>query len=155
MQADGAPAGFKLTWFVNWFSYMGLVIILSSTAFMVLSGREPAVIGAELRVIFWVIAIVSMIASIVVTGLFVRPRAQIGAEPEVKPAGHFQTYSVIAMALAEVPVLLGFVLSMLMSDPAQVLPLAAGSLGVHLAVILPAGLEYWRHHNARPPEAPL
>jgi len=121
-----------------------------------LSTGEPPVAAADRplpRALFWSAAVAFLLASMLWTQL--RVRGPIDAATSMQPPAplfepaEFQVRSIVALALAEVACILGFVQSMMYRAPLrEYLPFGAATLLVIVLDIIPAGLRYWSSREA-------
>lgn len=137
----------RLTWFVIFGSLASSVILYRVV--IALSGPRPMTPApSTLRTVFYVVAVLGLLASIAWTRSRLEPP---GDSPGDLPSGtprpsmeRFMTASVIAMTLAETSAVLGFALVFMgLGTAAEYLSFGAGTFLVLALVILPRGLRYW------------
>jgi hypothetical protein len=121
-----------------------LFVPLALTVVLLIGPERPSGGDSSQGMLFGTIAFVALLVSVVVALAALRPKGQIGEEPILLAPAEFQTKSLIALAVAELAVLLPWVAANSGSlDKAVFLAFVAGAAAVILLVILPLGLKYW------------
>jgi F0F1-type ATP synthase membrane subunit c/vacuolar-type H+-ATPase subunit K len=153
----------RQTYFIIFFALLMSVGIYVLLGFILSQSRKPLPAPAEpLRLVFHVLAAGALVAAVAWmqfrTGNRVRDLAEVGTfstrtgtirtattpPRNVMTPGEFQTETIIALAIAEVCVILGLTYFFMGAPLVAFLPFAAGTLAVDLLGILPKALTYWR-----------
>jgi hypothetical protein len=132
------PSEAKLRSFIVLGSFVMIVCMLA-----IVSGlprREPAP-SPDKGTLFMGIAAACVVACVVWTWIKVWPRAEVGETPTPAPLQKFLSSFIVALALAEVPSILGFTMAPALDELRYAF--FAASLACMLFLLLPALLRYW------------
>jgi hypothetical protein len=145
----------RLVWNVIFFSLVLAVVIYAVLGYFMF-GQHPAPQAPDLgrfRLAFLVVAPLALAICIIwmrrVASRAGSGRGAAGAEPALQAPEAFQRDSVVGMALAETPAVLGFVLLFLGARFADYLLFGAASLAAQFLVVLPAANHYWSEWERR------
>jgi len=124
--------------------YCILAVILQQS-----DSQPPVSAGADaLRQVVYAAAILVLLASILfwnvrTRAVTVTPGYGAQTRPHLPSASHFQTSTIVTLALAESAGVLGLVLFFMGAELSDVFALSGAGAAVMIALVLPRGLRYW------------